>query len=348
MDFILPLLTSFLFSFVAIRLSKPIAIKAGLVDVPNQRKLHVGAIPLVGGIGIYISILTASMIFIDQSRELNIYHVAAALVLFLGALDDRNDLSVKLRIIAQVIVASLMIFGTELYFTSLGHILGSVELSLGIFGAMFTVIAIIAGINAINMMDGIDGLAGSVSLIACIGLAFLLHRADSYWLLLPVLFISSLMAYLMFNLGWHRSLTKVFMGDAGNMFIGLTIVWLMVVGVEDSEPAFRPVTCLYLIAIPLMDMVAIMFRRIKKGRSPFLADREHLHHIFERAGFSRKQTLLIITSICIVFAIVGCWSEIAQVPEWIMFTMFIGIFLLYNWTLQNIWTVLKKIRQNQA
>ncbi|WP_282167905.1 UDP-N-acetylglucosamine--undecaprenyl-phosphate N-acetylglucosaminephosphotransferase [Shewanella japonica] len=345
MDYFLPLLSSFLISFITIRLTKPIAVKAGLVDFPNSRKMHVGAIPLVGGIGIYISILTASMIFIEHSKELNLYLVAAALVLFLGGLDDRYDLSVKIRLVSQVIVASLMIFGTEQYFTSLGYILGPFEIYLGLFGTLFTVIAIIGGINAINMMDGIDGLAGSVSLITFLSLAFLLNRTGGDWVLLPILFIAALLAYLMFNLGWHRSLTKVFMGDAGNMFIGLTIVWLMVIGTDSSSnQAFRPVTALYLLAIPLMDMAAIMYRRIKKGHSPFKADREHLHHIFERAGLSRKQTLLFISSISVVFAAVGCWSEIVQVSEWIMFAVFMAIFLVYNWTLQNIWKILKKIK----
>ncbi|WP_153914045.1 UDP-N-acetylglucosamine--undecaprenyl-phosphate N-acetylglucosaminephosphotransferase [Shewanella sp. TC10] len=346
MDYLLPLLSSFLISFVTIRLTKPIAVKAGLVDIPDCRKQHIGAIPLVGGIGIYISILTASVVFIEQSQELNLYLVAAALVLFLGALDDRYNLSVKVRFVAQIIVASLMIFGTEQHFTSVGYILGPLELSLGILGTFFTVVAIIGGINAINMMDGIDGLAGSISLVTFVSLAFLFDRSGNEWVLLPLLFVAALFAYLMFNLGWHRSLSKVFMGDAGNMFIGLTLVWLMVIGTEASDPAFRPVTALYLIAIPLMDMAAIMNRRIKKGQSPFQADREHLHHIFERAGFNRKQTLFIITLISVIFALIGCWSEVAQVPEWIMFSAFLFVFYWYNWSLQNIWKLLKKLKKS--
>ncbi|GIU51550.1 UDP-N-acetylglucosamine--undecaprenyl-phosphate N-acetylglucosaminephosphotransferase [Shewanella sp. KT0246] len=346
MDYLLPLLISFVLSLITIVLSRPIAIKAGLVDLPNEsRKLHDGEIPLVGGIGIYISILTASMMFFTHSQVLNVYLVAAAMVLFVGSLDDRYDLSVKVRIVAQVLIASLMIFGTELHFTTLGNIIGFTNIELGFLGASFTILAIIGGINAVNMMDGIDGLAGSVSLIAFTGMAFLLHRADSEWVLLPILFIPALLAYLIFNLSSHISLTKVFMGDAGNMFIGLTLVWLMVIGTTGVEPAFRPVTALYLLAIPLMDMAAIMYRRFKKGQSPFKADREHLHHIFERAGFTREQTLVLISTTGALFAVVGCLADVYNVPEWIMFTAFILVFIVYNSALQNVWSVVKFFRK---
>ncbi|WP_394128951.1 UDP-N-acetylglucosamine--undecaprenyl-phosphate N-acetylglucosaminephosphotransferase [Shewanella maritima] len=349
MDYLIPFFSSFIISFLTIRLSKPVAIKTGLVDSPNaSRKTHVGDIPLVGGFGIFISILTASMLFIEQSQLLNIYLLAAAMILFLGGLDDRYDLSVRVRFVSQILVSALMIFGTEIHLTSLGELLGFFEIKLGFVGAAVTVLGIIAGINAFNMIDGIDGLAGSLSIITFLSLAFLFADGAHALFLLPILFISSLAAYLMFNLGLHRSLTKVFMGDAGNMFIGLTIVWLMVIGAQPEHGHLRPVTALYLVAIPLMDMAAIMIRRVRRGQSPFQADREHLHHIFERAGFSRKQTLLIISILGAIFAIAGCWSEVNQVAEWIMFAIFICTFLVYNWILQNIWKILKAFRKDVA
>ncbi|NKF50057.1 UDP-N-acetylglucosamine--undecaprenyl-phosphate N-acetylglucosaminephosphotransferase [Shewanella sp. WXL01] len=345
MDYFIPLLSSFIIAFTTIRLCKPIAIRTGLVDSPNARKIHVGEVPLVGGFGIFISILTASMLFIDNSRHLNLYLIASALILFLGTLDDRYDLSVRVRLVSQVIVSSLIIFGTEIHLTSLGNLFGMFEIQLGFIGALVTVVGIIAGINAFNMIDGIDGLAGSTSIITFCSLAYLFADSANELFLLPILFIAALAAYLMFNLGLHRSLSKVFMGDSGNMLIGLTIVWLMVIGVQSEQQYLRPVTALYLIAIPLMDMAAIMIRRVKRGVSPFKADREHLHHIFERAGYSRKQTLCIISLMSVFFAVIGCWSEVEQVPEWIMFFTFLIVFAMYNWALQNIWTILTWLRK---
>ncbi|WP_372872635.1 UDP-N-acetylglucosamine--undecaprenyl-phosphate N-acetylglucosaminephosphotransferase [Shewanella sp.] len=345
MDYVIPLLATFTISFVAIKLIKPLAVKVGLVDLPNDRKLHVGAIPLIGGISIFIGVLMASMFFIEQSQAFNIYLISSALILFLGVLDDKYDLSVKLRMTAQVITASLMIFGAGFYLKSLGYIVGPFEIVLGPIGVLVTILAVIGAINAFNMVDGIDGLAGMLSLVTFTALAFLLSRVNNDWYLLPVLFIAALIAYLMFNLSWPKNFGKIFMGDAGSMLIGLTVVWILVIGSSDDVQAFRPVTALYLIATPLMDMAAIMHRRIRKGVSPFKADREHLHHIFERAGYNRRQTLIIITCVAAFMAFVGCMSEIYLVSEWIMFSAFLSLFILYSIALQHVWQVLSWVRR---
>ncbi|MCL2913163.1 UDP-N-acetylglucosamine--undecaprenyl-phosphate N-acetylglucosaminephosphotransferase [Shewanella corallii] len=345
MEYVIPIIATFGISFVAIKLIKPIAVKAGLVDLPSDRKLHVGAIPLIGGISIFIGVLMASMFFIEQSQSFNIYLISAALILFLGVLDDKYDLSVKLRISAQILTASLMIFGAGFYLKSLGHIVGPTELFLGPVGVVVTIVAVLGAINAFNMVDGIDGLAGMLSLVTFSALAFLLSRVNNDWYLLPVLFIAALLAYLMFNLSWPKNLGKIFMGDAGSMLIGLTIVWLLVIGTSEEVSAFRPVTALYLISIPLMDMAAIMYRRLKKGVSPFKADREHLHHIFERAGFNRRETLVIITVLGGFLASLGCGAEIVNAPEWLMFLIFILLFIIYCVALNYVWQILSWFRR---
>lgn len=347
MDYLIPLSCAFLVSFLSIRWARPVAVKLGLVDVPSGRKQHDGNIPLIGGLAIYISVLTTSMLFIPGSQSLNIYLVSAALLLFIGILDDKYDIPVRYRLVAQVIVASMMIFGAGLYLNNLGNLLGFGLIGLGVVGIFVTVIAVIAAINAFNMVDGIDGLAGMLSLVTFSGLAFLLSRAGSDWYLLPNLFIASLVAYLMFNLGWPmKILRKVFMGDAGSMLIGLTVVWLLVIGASESVQAFRPVTALYLIAIPLMDMAAIMFRRIYKGDSPFKPDREHLHHIFMRAGFSSRQSLAVISVCASTLALAGVLSELYVVPEVIMFIGFLIIFALYSYAIQHVWQILSWFRSN--
>ncbi|QYJ85019.1 UDP-N-acetylglucosamine--undecaprenyl-phosphate N-acetylglucosaminephosphotransferase [Shewanella mesophila] len=346
MDYLIPLSCSFFVSFLVIRWIIPVAEKVGLVDIPTGRKQHNGRVPLIGGFAIYLSVMTTSLIFIPDNQSLNIYLVSASLILFIGILDDKYDIPVRYRLVAQVIVASMMIFGAGLYLKDLGDLLGFGFISLGFVGVFITVIAVIGAINAFNMVDGIDGLAGMLSLITFAGLAFLLSRVGSDWYLLPMLFIAALVAYLMFNLGWpNKILRKVFMGDAGSMLIGLTVVWLLVIGVDDSGVnAFRPVTALYLIAIPLMDMAAIMLRRINKGDSPFKPDRDHLHHIFMRAGFSPLQSLAIISVCASIFAFIGVLSELYLVPEAIMFIGFLVIFALYSYAIQHAWQIISTFR----
>jgi len=341
MEYILPILTSFLFCFITIRVVGPIAVKVGLVDVPNARKQHDGHIPLIGGVAIYVGVITSSLFFVEPNSAFVIYLLSASLLLFIGVLDDYYDLPVRARIVAQILVACMMIFGAGYYLESFGSIFGNNEAQLGKIGVLVTILAVLGAINAFNMVDGIDGLAGALSLVTFMSLGVLLGIAGSKWYLLAFLFIAAIVAFLMFNLRWpNSSLNKIFMGDAGSMLIGLTVVWLLVIGADDNVRAFEPVTALYLIAVPLMDMVAIMYRRLKKGKSPFKPDRDHLHHIFERAGYTRKQSLAAITLASALIAFIGCFMQIIAIPEWIRFCIFVFMFGVYNYILIHIWKVI--------
>ena len=120
------------------------------------------------------------------------------------------------------------------------------------------------------------------------------------------------------------------MGDAGSMLIGFTLIWVILIGSQNqSESAFRPVTALWLIAIPLMDMVAVMIRRMYRGHSPFMADRTHLHHLLMEKGFSARETLVLVCFSAFLFATIGVFTEILNVPEFIMFYSFLVCFILY-------------------
>lgn len=342
MALILPLLTSFVFSIIAVVLLKPLAFNCGLLDTPNARKKHTGSIPLIGGIAIYIGMLLTTLLFIDITQEVIIYLFSATIILILGVGDDKMDLSVRGRILIQVLIALLMTSSAGLYLNDLGHIFYFFNFELGDFGVIVTVFAVITCINAFNMIDGIDGLAGVLSLITFISLAILLGLANSTWFLLPLIFSGSILAYLAFNLRWpNTSVGKVFLGDAGSMLVGLTIVWLLVIGVQPENNAFRPILALYIIALPLMDMAAIMIRRIRKGKSPFEADREHLHHIFERAGFSRKKTLIYISVLSSLLVTIGCVFEYLKIAEWVMFLVFCVLFLAFNHALIHSWKIIR-------
>ncbi|RLV60397.1 undecaprenyl-phosphate alpha-N-acetylglucosaminyl 1-phosphate transferase [Parashewanella curva] len=347
MEYFLAFMGSFLFTLCGVAALKPLAQKMGLVDIPNDRKLHVGDTPLIGGAAIFLGVLFASAIIMPLSRTFNLYLLSASLILILGILDDKCDLSVRSRLLVQVFVASILIFGANFYLSTFGFIFHFFEFKLGYIGTVVTVVAVIGAINAFNMVDGIDGLAGALSLVTFGSLSLLLYKAGNHWFILAFLFIPAILAYLSFNLRWpFKNVTKVFMGDAGSMLIGLSVVWLLVIGVESENRAFSPVTALYLIAIPLMDMAAIMYRRMKKGQSPFKPDRDHLHHIFERAGFSRRQTLVRIFLGAIVIALIGLIGEALHVPESIMFVLFVTIFVFYNWALMHVWQLLKRFRKD--
>ena len=325
-------LTAFCLSFIAIKVFKPLAIDLGLVDKPNARKHHNGQVPLIGGIAIFIAVFLASLIWLPNTLELRMYLVSSAMIVFIGALDDKYDLKVRIRIIGQLIVASLMIFGVGSYISNLGNLFSFGDIELGPVGIVFTYFAIIVVINAYNMVDGIDGLIGSLSLNTFTAIAVLfLMSGNTGYLNYPLILATATLPYLIFNLGFFKSYSKkIFMGDAGSMFIGLSVIWLLTIGTQGESASFRPVTALWICAIPLMDMLAIVMRRYRKGKSPFKPDRDHLHHILQRAGLSSRQTLVVISIVSALMSILGVLGEYFQVPESIELVLFVLMFILYN------------------
>ncbi|WP_077285854.1 UDP-N-acetylglucosamine--undecaprenyl-phosphate N-acetylglucosaminephosphotransferase [Cognaticolwellia aestuarii] len=325
-------ITAFCFAFLAIKLFKPIAIDVGLVDKPNARKRHQGQVPLIGGISIFVAVLAASLLWLPNTLELRMYLIASAMMVFIGALDDKFDLKVRIRIVGQIIIASLMIYGVGGYISNLGDLFSFGNIELGPVGIVFTYFAIIVVINAYNMVDGIDGLIGSLSLntFTAIAVLFLMSGNQGY-LSYPLILATATLPYLMFNLGYFKMYSKkIFMGDAGSMFIGLSVIWLLTIGTQGENASFRPVTALWICAIPLMDMLAIVMRRYRKGKSPFKPDRDHLHHILQRAGLSSRQTLVVITVSSVFMSIFGVLGEYFQVAESFQLILFVLIFALYN------------------
>lgn len=336
-------------SLLGLKILKPIAEWFGLVDKPCQRKQHVGEIPLIGGISVFLGVLISSSIWLPSSREFNLYLIASAIMVFIGALDDRHDLSVRSRLVGQVLVASIMIFGADIYIQDLGNLFGYGNVHLGILGIPFTYLAVLGAINAYNMIDGIDGLVGTLAIITLGFLATLFLLADGnshagYLSLIVAVAIAPFLAFNLFGKPQSNHLRKIFMGDAGSMFIGFTVVWLLAAGSQGAEPVFKPVLALWIVAIPLMDMAAVMIRRWRKGQSPFKADRDHLHHIFLRAGFSAKQSLLVIAIMAVVTGAIGAYCAWLKLPSWLLFVVFVLLFALYSYALQHAWLLSKNLR----
>jgi UDP-GlcNAc:undecaprenyl-phosphate GlcNAc-1-phosphate transferase len=330
MEVFISVLTAFCFAFIAIKFFKPVAIEVGLVDKPSERKLHAGHIPLVGGISIFIAVLMASLLWLPNTLELRMYLIASAMMVFIGAVDDKFDLKVRIRIIGQLIVASLMIYGVGGYISNLGNLFGFGDVTLGPIGIIFTYVGIIVVINAFNMVDGIDGLIGSLSINTFTSIAILFIMSGQHdYVTYPLILATATIPYLIFNLGLAQKAKKIFMGDAGSMFIGLSVIWLLTMGTQNENSSFRPVTALWICAIPLMDMLAIVVRRYKNGKSPFKPDRDHLHHILQRVGYSSRQTLIIISIFAVSMSIVGLVGEYFTVPDIVMFIGFIFMFFSY-------------------
>ncbi|MEW6996858.1 UDP-N-acetylglucosamine--undecaprenyl-phosphate N-acetylglucosaminephosphotransferase [Colwelliaceae bacterium BS250] len=337
MNIFLIIFTTFFTTLLTLKLFVPVAIQVGLVDTPTNRKIHVGDIPLIGGVSIFLAVLIASLLWLPNTLELRMYLIASAMMVFIGALDDKFDLRVRVRIIGQLIVASLMIYGVGGYISNLGDLFGLGDVFLGPIGIIFTYVSIIVVINAFNMVDGMDGLIGmlSINTFASIGILFIISGQNDY-LSYPLILATATIPYLIFNLGLVPKTKKIFMGDAGSMFIGLSVIWLLTMGTQAEQASFRPVTALWICAIPLMDILALVIRRYKNGKSPFKPDRDHLHHILQRLGYSTRQTLVIISTFAVIMSAVGLAGEYFSIPDVFMLTGFIFIYSCYVLVIREI------------
>ncbi|WP_075180891.1 UDP-N-acetylglucosamine--undecaprenyl-phosphate N-acetylglucosaminephosphotransferase [Pantoea sp. 1.19] len=311
--------------------ARKVARRVGLVDKPNARKHHHGHIPLVGGVSVYLSLWILYALQPTWLPDFTLYMLCATLLLLVGVLDDRFDLPVLPRMGLQALVACLMMW-SGLWLHSLGNVLFGYELALGAAGYLVTLLAVIAAINAFNMVDGIDGLLGALSCVTfgALGLVFNL-AGNSEVALWCLCLMAACLPYILLNLGipWGRKF-KVFMGDAGSTLIGFTVIWLLILATQGHDAAMRPVTALWLIAVPLMDMLRVMVTRIRRGDSPFKPDREHLHHLLQRAGFSGRGTLALMFAFAVLFAAFGILLDLGHVGDFWQLVLFAGSFLLLN------------------
>lgn len=345
----LAILTTFLLSFVLLFCFRKVAKKINLVDKPNARKHHKGAIPLVGGVSIFVAMFIASLLYLDIGQDDWLYLGCGAVLIMIGVLDDKFDISFKIRLFVQAGISLAMIFAANLSLANLGSIAGNVPVALPDWVSyLVTVIAVIGAINAFNMVDGIDGLLGGLASVSfgALGIMFWLEGNTSL-AMNCMMFIAALVPYILLNLGIPLGQRfKIFMGDAGSMLIGFTVVWFLIRASQvEHTSTIRPVAALWFIALPLMDMATIMTRRVRKGHSPFKPDREHLHHICQRIGLSSRMTLVVICLLATSFAAIGIVGEIYQFNETSMFVGFLALFSVYFYTISHIFRITSKIRQ---
>jgi UDP-GlcNAc:undecaprenyl-phosphate GlcNAc-1-phosphate transferase len=335
----------FLSSTIVLLIMKKMSKKLGLLDVSRQHKKHYGEVPLVGGISIFSGILVGRILIMEEPHNLDFFFVAASVIFLTGLLDDRFVLAVMPRFILQVLAVSIMVFDPGSILISFGNIFGGSSVDLKMLSLPVTIIAVVGVINALNMVDGIDGLAASLSLVTLGSIAILSFEALRSQPIVVMLFIS-IIPYLLFNLALFGKLNKIFLGDSGSMLIGFILAWLLITlsQGDESKRLFAPVTALWMFAIPLMDTVSIMIRRIVKKQSPFYPDRDHLHHIVMRMGYSDKHALGVIIALSVVLATFGVWMELNGISEFTSFTLFLVFSFIYLLFLLRIWKMIRFFR----
>jgi len=307
-----------------------LARKFNLVDRPDGiRKIHQGEVPLGGGIAISLS-LSIGFFFIFSINDFFVSSLllCSLFIVIIGFYDDIKPLPISIRLITQILCSWGVIAFTDVYVTNLGNLFGLGEVYLGQLGIPLTIFMVVGVCNAFNMLDGMDGLVGSMSLFAFLSILILLlgSNHDAMWIFVLSII---LLIFLLFNLGLFGRRLKMFLGDSGATFLGFFLAWTLVYLSQGEGTIIKPISAVWLIALPLIDASTIFIIRLNKGKAIFSGDRNHIHHLLLDKGLSNWQVLLVLS----IFNLVGCavtlLSSFYLFQESNLFYGFLTIWIFY-------------------
>lgn len=265
--------------------------RLNLVDKPNFRKVHTKPISVMGGTVILFSFLIGIWIGHPIETEIKPLIIGAIIMYVLGLVDDIYDLKPYIKLAGQIAAALVVAFyGVTIDFISLPM---GTTIHFGFLSIPITVIWIVAITNAINLIDGLDGLASGVSAIGLITIGFIaILQANIFITMICCVLLGSLIGFLFYN--FHPA--KIFLGDSGALMIGFIIGFLSLLGFKNITiiALFFPIVIL---AVPFIDTLFAMIRRVKKGQHIMQADKSHLHHKLLALGYTHRQTVLLILSL---------------------------------------------------
>ena len=285
-----------------------------LVDIPNERKTHIGKIPLVGGVSIYATFFLFFLI-VDTNNFHKIIFLSSLIVFFVSLYDDKIGLGITERIFFQII-SCLVILGFGIRIFDIGEYLNT-TISLGGFGIVLTCLTIIGYMNAINFSDGLDGLASGYILNCLFSIIIFSILNGNFLNLEPLIFL--ILALIGFMLSNHALLIpKTFLGDCGSASIGFLISCYLIYFTMPENRYFHPVLALWAAPMPTFDFLAVFTKRIIEKTNPFKPDRRHIHYLLINSNFPNKLipiTLVMISVLCsisgyLIFEFLGSFHSL--------------------------------------
>ncbi|MNU12998.1 Decaprenyl-phosphate N-acetylglucosaminephosphotransferase [compost metagenome] len=316
-------LSSFLITFFSIPTIIKISKRKNLMDEPGVRSSHLRKIPNLGGIAMFYSIGICTSIFAYEIFDLYKFLFASLIILlYVGIMDDIVVMRAYKKLVAQIVVSAFIVIGSDVRIRNLFGIFGVYEIHY-LVSVIFTIITFIILINAFNLIDGIDGLAGGYSLIcsALFGISY--YRLGEYnypLVILSVVLIGSVLAFLYYNLSNLRA-TKIFMGDTGSMLLGFLLAFTCICFIDIfidknivSIPRYHlesaPVVAVAILILPIVDTLNVIIVRLWNKKSPFEADKNHIHHKLLQLDLThRRASFYIICYYLFIVTITYCFRH---------------------------------------
>ena len=288
----------FLFVLAITPFIKKVALHINAMDIPNARKVHKKPIPRLGGLGIYMGFLLGYMLMGSMSLRMNAVLIGSFIIVVTGIIDDFNPIPAKIKFLFQLIAASVVAFYGKILLTDLSAFGFYIE--FGKFSYLITIIFIVAIINCINLIDGLDGLAAGLSSIYFITIGIVIvgwHHSFGLDAYIAFIMLGATLGFLYHNF----NPAKIFMGDSGSMFLGYIIAVIALLGFKNVTLTTLLVP-ICLLAVPVMDTLFAIIRRIVNKKPIDEPDKEHLHHQLLNLNLSHRNTVLVIYFIDILFA----------------------------------------------
>ncbi len=300
-----------------------LASRMNLLDFPGERKIHSAPIPRVGGVAMVLGTIPALLLYGGFDQLTSVLLTGTAVIVAFALVDDTVGLGYKTKFLGQTLAALIVILIGQLnVFSSLFH---SIEINWPLwFTLPFTLLVILAVTNAINLADGLDGMAGGIMIQVFICLALVsYHGHNTFTTLLAVAVVGALFGFLRFNT--HPAV--IFMGDTGSQVLGFLAI-VLTLGLLQTNQALSPFISLLLFAVPVIDTAVVMVERISKGGSPFVADKNHLHHKLIRMGLRHSEAVLTVYIFQAFFVVSAYWLRFST--SWFVLAYFFAsiLFLL--------------------
>jgi UDP-GlcNAc:undecaprenyl-phosphate GlcNAc-1-phosphate transferase len=287
-------------------LVRRIALRLGVIDQPNARKVHVNPIPLLGGVAIYGAFIAALLLFGSQYRlnELVSILVGASLMSFLGMWDDRRSLSPLLKLAGQFVAASILVLS--------GVYIGTFPWEA--LNIALTLIWVVVVTNAMNLLDNMDGLSGGVGAVAAIFFLLLAAMNDQYLVgALSAALVGACLGFLVYNF----NPASIFMGDAGSLFLGFILAAVAIkLRFPEGVQIVTWMVPVLILGLPLFDTALVIVSRLRRGYNPLTTPgKDHVSHRLVALGYTRREAVLICYLICAGLGVIALFVTQASILE---------------------------------
>src|ERR1700730_5627651 len=304
MLFVMPFLLAMVVTMAWLPVFGRVATKWRIIDHPGERKVHAMPIPRIGGVAMAIGVLVAAIIVIPLDHSSRYFLIAAGVLTVFGALDDRFDFDYRIKLAVQVAAALIAVLGGDVQIHGLTF---DDQMPLPEWVSVPLTLFFLIGItNAINLADGLDGLAGGTTFLCLCALAILAYSSGELsCTALALAFGGAVLGFLRYN----TYPASVFMGDAGSQLLGFAVGVLSLEATQGGNSVVSAATPILLLALPILDTLSVMTQRISEGRSPFSADKNHIHHKLLSLGLEHHEAVMVIYAVQADLFIVAYWMR---------------------------------------